>query len=105
MRLRGPFIPRSRGECCQYAVAHLRRCLARERDRDDLFGQLNRRQQRQIALDEQFGLARSRRRLDDEGQAGLQGALTLRCIAHVTARDGVLMNRSSGPVPCIHEPG
>ena len=42
------------------ATAHLRSRFARERDRDDLLGLLHRREQREIALDQELRLARTR---------------------------------------------
>jgi hypothetical protein len=49
------------------AAAHLARRLVGEGDGDDLFGLVGNRQQAQVALCQQFGLAGTGRRLDDEG--------------------------------------
>ena len=48
-------------------MAHFRRRLVGESEGDDFLGRLDRRQQREKALRQQFGLARAGRRLDDAG--------------------------------------
>ena len=53
----------------EHALAHLGRRLDGEGDGDDLFGLLHRAEQADVALHQQLGLARARRRLDDEGAA------------------------------------
>jgi hypothetical protein len=63
--------------CLQHALAHLAGGLARERDGDDLLRMLHAREQAQIALDQQLGLARARRRLHDEGLRRVERAAAL----------------------------
>jgi len=60
------------GESLQHPHAHLRRRFLRKGDRDDLLGRIHAREQRKVALDEQLGLARAGRRLDDEGARGVE---------------------------------
>ena len=57
----------------QDPVANLARSLAGESHRDDRLGALDARQQREKTLQQQFGLARSRGRLDDERSRDIQG--------------------------------
>ncbi len=64
------------------AASHLCCSLARERDRNDLLGLLHGREQREIALDEQLGLAGAGRRLNDERLRGVERGLARRCVAH-----------------------
>ena len=59
-------------DCSQNAAAHLCSGLARKRDRQNLFGKLDARQQRQKALRQQLGFARTRRRLHDERALGIE---------------------------------
>src|SRR3990170_1515125 len=55
--------PRKRLE---HALAHFGCGFPGEGDGDDLLGLVHRRQKAEIALDQEFGLARAGRRLDDE---------------------------------------
>jgi len=63
--------PRQRLE---HALAHLAGGFAGERDGDDLLGMLHRREEPQVALDQEPGLARARRRLHDERARGVERA-------------------------------
>ena len=65
------------GELLEHALAHLGRGLARERDGDDLLGLDHRVEQREIALDQELGLARAGRRLDDERARRIERARAL----------------------------
>ena len=60
------------GERLQHAHSHLRRRLLREGDGDDLLGRIHAREQCEVTLDQQLGLARARRRLDDKGAGGVE---------------------------------
>jgi hypothetical protein len=53
-------------ERIEHAAAHFGRGFARERDGDDLLGLLHAREQREVTLDQQLGLARAGRGLHDE---------------------------------------
>ena len=74
------------GEGLEHALAHLARGLARERDGDDLLGMFDEREQAQIALDQEPGLARARGRLHDEGASRVQRAQSLFGIGRVLHR-------------------
>jgi len=61
-------------ERVQHALAHLAGGLAGEGDGDDLLGMLHAREQPQVALDQELGLAGARWRLHDERARGVERA-------------------------------
>ena len=73
------------------ARAHFRGGLSGERDRDDLLGLFDRGKQGQVALNEKFRLARSRRRLHDERTTGVERAAPCQVVG-----------RSQAHVRCCH---
>ena len=60
----------------QYAQLHFGGCLAGKCNCQDLFRGVNRCQQFEVALDQQFGFSGSGRCLHDKGASDIQGAET-----------------------------
>ncbi len=69
------------------ALAHLPRRLAGERHRHDLFRTLDARQEREEALDQELGLPRSGRRLDEERSTRIERALARGVVLGQEVRD------------------
>src|SRR5690606_21288027 len=67
------------------ALPHLRGGLARERDRDDLLGLVDVREQRQIASYQELRFPRARGRLDDERFRRIERPLADVLVAHAGA--------------------
>ena len=95
MRLRARLVVGGGAQRAQHAAAHLGGGLARERDRDDLLGLLHGREQRQIALDQELGLAGARRRLNDERLRRVERGLARRCVAHRAHQRGTAPRASA----------
>src|SRR5690606_30816716 len=76
-------------------VAHLRGGLAGERDGDDLLGLFHGRKQHQISLDQQLGLARSGRCLNDERLRRVEGGPACGLIRHCPSCSRALARRCS----------
>ena len=66
----------------QHAAAHFGSRFAREGDGDDLLGLLHGREQREVALDQELGLARARRRLNDERLRWIERSFARGGVAH-----------------------
>ena len=95
VRLRARLVVGGGAQRAQHAAAHLGGGLARERDGDDLLGLLHRREQREIALDQELGLARARRRLDDERLRRVERRLARRRVAHRAHQRGTAPRASA----------
>ena len=68
------------GNLLQNPLAHFRRRLAGEGDGEDLFRALDGLQQADVALHQQLGLPRPRRRLDDERARDVERRVALRLV-------------------------
>ena len=83
----------------EHAPAHLGGGLDGEGDGADLLRPLDRREQRQHALDQQLGLAGARGRLHDERAARVERARALREVGHVIHRRPPPCARRMHPSP------
>jgi hypothetical protein len=102
MRGRHRYACRSGAQRVGDALAHLAGCLARERHRHDLLRPFDGGEQREIALDQELGLARSCRRLHEKRARDVQRLLPRVPVLFVEGRvRGRGLRGHSGVAPSV----